>query len=341
MTRVDLIIPTYNGSDLLRACLRSLATSAFTDYQLWVVDDGSTEDIRAVVSACAPSAQVIRFEQNVGLARGLNVAMSRGNAEYVVLLNNDTDVEDTWLAALVACADANPSAGSVASKMRLMSDRARLHSAGDYYSARGMPGNRGVWMLDTGQYDAMRTTFSACGGAALYRRAALNDVALSDGEIFDERLFMYCEDVDLGWRLWRADWECVFCPEAVVYHALSATGGGTLASYYVSRNVWLVIARSIPAGVLPDWRRVAAYHLGRFLRDLHHAREPAARASLRGTVAGLWQAARAWSDRPRVPVREQERLRSLLTDHRLRPGLPDAATLHESLTSDDSATRSG
>jgi len=338
MSRVDLIIPTYNGSDLLRACLRSLASSTFTDYQLWVVDDGSSEDIRGLMASINPSAKVIRFEQNVGLARGLNVAIRQGDADYVVLLNNDTEVEEDWLAALVGCADEHPSAGSIASKMRLMSDRARLHSAGDYFSVRGMPGNRGVWMLDTGQYDDMRTTFSACGGAALYRRTALNDVALPNDQVFDERLFMYCEDVDLAWRLWRAGWECVFCPEALVFHALSATGGGTLASYYVSRNVWLVIARSIPAGVLPDWRRIAAYHLGRFLRDARHIRQPAARASLRGTLAGLWHAARDWRTRPRVSVQEQRRLRALLTDQRLRPGLPDAATLHESLASDDSAS---
>ncbi len=338
MTRVDLIVPTYNGVDLLRACLRSLRASSFVDYHLWVVDDGSTEPIAPVVAEEAPGGEVIRFERNVGLTRGLNRAIARGSAEYVVLLNNDTEVEPGWLESLVRCADDHPSAGSVASKMRLMSDRARLHSAGDYYSVRGMPGNRGVWMLDTGQYDTTGTVFSACGGAALYRRAALDAVDLGDGEIFDERLFMYCEDVDLGWRLWRAGWECVYCPEAVVYHALSATAGGTLASYFVARNLWLVIARSVPRGVLPDFRRVAAYHLGRLARDLRHVREPAARAGLRGTMAGLTIAAREWRYRPAIAEAERQRLRALLTDHRLRPGLPGTATLREQRPTRDDGT---
>ena len=337
MTRVDLIVPTFNGTDLLRACLRSLRASTFTDYQLWVVDDGSTEPIAPVVARAAPGGQIIRFEQNVGLTRGLNAAIARGAGEYVVLLNNDTEVEPDWLASLVRCADEHPRAGSVASKMRLMSDRTRLHSAGDYYSVRGMPGNRGVWMFDAGQYDQQKHVFSACGGAALYRRAALATVDRGGGEIFDERLFMYCEDVDLAWRLWRNEWECVYCPDAVVDHALSATAGGKLASYYVARNLWLVIARSIPRGVLPDRQRVIAYHFGRFARDLRHAREPAARAALRGTLAGLALAAGDWRRRPTVSDGERQRLRALLSDSRLSPALPAAATL----CSRSSQTRDG
>ncbi len=335
MTRVDLIVATYNGADLLRACLRSLRQSTFSDYRLWVVDDGSTEPIAPVVADEAPGGEIIRFERNVGLARGLNAAIARGRAEHVVLLNNDTEVEPEWLGALVRCADAHPRAGSIASKMRLMSDRSRLHSAGDYYSVRGMPGNRGVWMLDTGQYDRTEVVFSACGGAALYRRAALASVERDAGQVFDERLFMYCEDVDLAWRLWSAGWECVYCPEAVVFHALSATAGGSLASYYVARNVWLVLAHSVPRGVLPDSRRVAAYHLGRFARDLRHAREPAARAALRGTLAGLAMAARDWRCRPQATAADRRRLRALLADHRLRPGLPGAATLRDQWSAHD------
>lgn len=327
MTRVDLIVPTYNGSDLLRRCLQSLAESTFADYRLWVVDDGSSEPIAEVVGAVAPAATVIRFEKNVGLTRGLNAAIARGDAEYVVLLNNDTEVEPGWLGALVACADRHPLAGSVASRMRLMDDRSRLHSAGDYYSVRGMPGNRGVWMPDTGQFASEEPVFSACGGAALYRRDALAGVALGSGQVFDERLFMYCEDVDLAWRLWREGWECIYCPEAIVYHALSATAGGSLASYYVARNLWLVVARSVPRGILPNPRRVAAHHLGRFVRDARHARQPAARAAIRGTLVGLATAAREWRRRSAVTDSERERLRALLTDHRLSPGLPHAATL--------------
>ena len=124
---------------------------------------------------------------------------------------------------------------------------------------------------------------------------------------------MYCEDVDLGWRLQRGDWHCVYAPKAVVYHALSATGGGALASYYVARNIWLVLARSVPRGVLaPYARRITVYHAGRIMRAMRHVREPAARATLRGTIVGLVLAASSRAPAPATPAHEIARLRNLM-----------------------------
>ncbi|MEX1158716.1 MAG: glycosyltransferase family 2 protein [Thermomicrobiales bacterium] len=288
MTSVDLIIPTLNASELLARCLDALRLSTFSDFRLFVFDDGSTVNIASVVHSRFPDANLIRSDQNVGLARAFNLAIAAGSSHYVVLLNNDTEVEPGWLAELVACAERHQEAGSVASKLRLLSDRLRLHSVGDTWSLRGMPGNRGVWLDDVGQYDNEDEVFAACGGAALYRRSAIEKLRQRDGHIFDERLFMYCEDVDIAWRLQTEGWRCVFAPQAVVYHALSATGGGTLASYYVSRNLWLVMSSSVPVEFVRPYRaRISAYHLGRTWRTLRHLREPAARASLRGTIAGI------------------------------------------------------
>lgn len=313
MTRVDLIVPTFNGSDLLRRCLKSLRASTFTDVNVIVYDDGSQEDISGLVHRELPIARVMRSDQNVGLARAFNSAIRAGNSEYVVLLNNDTEVQPDWLGALVSCADRHPGAASVASKMLLMSDRRRLHSAGDYFSVRGVAGNRGVWMEDLGQYDVEEPVFGACGGAALYRRDALESTTLPGGDIFDSRLFMYLEDVDLAWRLQLAGYSCMYCPDACVYHALSATGGGSLASYYVARNIWLVLARSVPRGVLRRHRaRVAAHHAGRVATSLRHLREPAARASLRGTLVGLILAAMSRRHAPDLDPANRARVETLL-----------------------------
>lgn len=289
VTSVDLIIPTYNGADLLLDCLRSLRVSTFTDYNLIVFDDGSTEPVAIRVLEIFSNATVLRSATNGGLTRAFNTAIDASNAEYVVLLNDDTEVEPDWVEMLVRCADRHPRAGSIASKLRLASDRKKLHSAGDTYSVRGMPGNRGVWLDDFGQYDAEEEVFSACAGAALYRRSALDAVRLANGDVFDTRLFMYCEDVDLGWRLQLAGYRCVFAPDAVVYHRLSATGGGSLASYFVSRNIWLVLARSVPADIRRTfWKRIAAFHVGRTLRAVRSVRQPASRRQISGTFAGLW-----------------------------------------------------
>lgn len=315
MARVDLIIPTYNGTAYLLACLESLSYSTFQDFNLIVFDDGSNQPVEPFVLEIARNATVLRADANAGLTRAFNTAIDSSKSEYVVLLNNDTEVAANWLGELIACAGRHPNAGSIASKLRLASDRGKLHSAGDTYSVCGMPGNRGVWLDDFGQYDTEDEIFSACAGAALYRRSALNSVRLANGDIFDTRLFMYCEDVNLGWRLQCAGFRCVFAPDAVVYHHLSATGGGRLASYYVSRNVWLVLARSVPASIRCQfWTRIVAHHLGRFARGLRALRQPAARRSLSGTLHGLALYLTTRTTGPDVDTPEIRRIVDLLTD---------------------------
>ena len=106
----------------------------------------------------------------------------------------------------------------------------------------GTADSRGVWQPYGPPYDAETPVFGPCGGAAAYRRAMLDQVGL-----FEERFFMYCEDIDLNWRAQLAGWSSVYAPRAVVYHHLSATGGGTLSSYYVGRNTLWVMARCLPA----------------------------------------------------------------------------------------------
>lgn len=294
MTRVDLIVSTFNNLDLLAACLDSLHTSNFQDFRLIVFDDNSDPPAAPLVRDTWPSASIVTSRRNVGLIRGLNKAIDLGTSEYVVLLNDDTEVEPDWLGNLVACADRHPEAGSIATKLRLHSNRRKLHSAGDGYSAWGMPYNRGVWLDDLGQYDAEEEVFSACGGAALYRRSALEAVRVDNDDILDSRLFMYCEDVDVGWRLQCAGYHCIFCPNAVVYHHLSATGGGPLASYYVARNILLVMRHSLPRRfVRENRRRIVAHQVGRLFGAARHIREPAARATIRGMLAGFVDALRS------------------------------------------------
>ena len=166
--------------------------------------------------------------------------------------------------------------------MLLYDRRNVIHNTGDLMGVDGIPRNRGVWQEDRGQYDADTLVFGGCGGGVAYRRAAWEQAGG-----FDERLFMYLEDVDLAWRLQLLGWEARFAAGARLYHHLSATGGGTLASYYTGRNTISVIAKDMPGPLI---RR----HFGRILsaqarvtRDALRAwRGEAARARLRGQLAG-------------------------------------------------------
>ena len=199
------------------------------------------------------------------------------------MLNDDTEAEPGWLGALVEVALAHPKAGAIASKMLLFDRRDTLHNAGDLMGADGIPRNRGVWQVDRGQFDDQPQIFGGCGGGVMYRRAAWEQTGG-----FDERLFMYLEDVDLAWRLQLLGWQAVFAPKARLYHHLSATGGGTLASYYVGRNTIWVIAKDMPGPLI---RR----HFGRIIRAqwritrdaLRAWQGQSARARLRGQLAGV------------------------------------------------------
>ncbi len=284
---IDIIIPNFNGLALLPACLDSLRLQTRQDFCVVMVDDGSTDDSVDLVRRRYPEVQVIELGRNRGLAAAVNAAIEATGGEYVVLLNNDTEADARWLECLIGALDRYPAYDFAATKLKLFDARDRLHSAGDFYRVDGVPGNRGVWQRDTGQYDVLAEVFGPCAGAAAYRRTALERLA-ERGRVLDEDLVMYCEDVDLNLRARRHGMRTLFVPQAVVYHKLSATGGGALASYYCGRNFMLVWAKNMPAAVMRrNLLGLIRSQLGFALSALWHIREPAARARLKGQLAGL------------------------------------------------------
>ncbi|MGQ9517138.1 MAG: glycosyltransferase family 2 protein [Anaerolineae bacterium] len=280
---VSVIIPNWNGAALLPACLDSLRAQTYRRLEIIVVDNASTDESVALVRERYPEVRLVVLSENRGLTGGVNAGIRSATGGIIALLNNDAEAEPGWVAALVETLEAHPEAGSAASKMLLYDRRDVLNSAGDTYGLDGIPGNRGVWERDVGQYDRDIEVFGACGGAAAYRRAMLEEIGL-----FDEELFMYCEDVDLAWRAQIAGYHCVFAPQARVYHRLSATGGGPLASFYTGRNTLLVIAKDYPPALLQRyWPLVLRAQLRIAWEALRAWRGEAARARLRGQLAGL------------------------------------------------------
>jgi GT2 family glycosyltransferase len=284
---VTIVIPTYNGICLLCPCLEALRRQTFRDFSILVVDDGSTDATIAILRRDFPEVAVLALDTNSGLARAQNAGIAASSGEFVVVLNNDTEAEPQWLERLVAVAHAHPDAWAVAGKLRLWDRRTILHAAGDGFGTDGVPVNLGVWDEDRGQWYDGRWVWGPQGGAALFRRSALE--FLSGDEIgmpYDESLFMYCEDVDLNWRARLSGYETAFAPDAIVYHHLSATGGGTLASYYVGRNTLAVLMKDVPGTILRRhaWAIVRA-QFRVAVDSMQHIREPAARARVRGQFA--------------------------------------------------------
>jgi GT2 family glycosyltransferase len=277
----SVIIPNWNGAHHLPTCLDSLRRQTYPHVEVVVVDNGSTDGSLELLAQDYPKVRVLALGENRGFAGACNAGMEASQGELLVLLNNDTEVDAAWLEEIAAAFLRDPEAGTVASKMLLFDQRDTFHTAGDFYRVDGIPGNRGVWQKDTGQYNREAYVFSACGGSAAYRRAMLDQVG-----VLDEAFFFSCEDVDLAWRAQLAGWRCVYAPQAVVYHKLSATGGGVTASFYDGRNFIYLLVKNYPGDLWRvHWRDILRL---RITAEAARAwRGEAARARLRGQVAGL------------------------------------------------------
>lgn len=281
---VSIIIPNWNGLKHLPYCMNALAAQTYPNIEFIVADNASTDGSQEVLAKFYPFARQVQLMTNTGFTGACIAGYEKARGDIIILLNNDTEAEPTWVEEIVASFQRHPEAGSVASKMLLFDRRDHLHTAGDLYRVDGTPINRGVWQLDGPEFDEERYVFSACGGSSAYRRGMLEEIGFLHRDFF-----FSMEDVDLGFRAQLAGYKCVYAPKARLYHHLAATGGGRTASYYDGRNSLWVIARNYPDDLLAKYRRVIARsQWRRAFEALRAWRGEAARARLRGMWAGFW-----------------------------------------------------
>jgi len=313
MPAISIIIPHLNGRHHLDDCLQSLRRQTWRDFEVLLVDNGSTDGTQDYVAESYPEVRLIQLPQNQGFTGACNAGWQAAQGEIIILLNNDTEADPAWLAEVMAAFARHPRAGSVASKMLLFDRRDHLHTAGDYYRLDGIPGNRGVWQADVGQFDQEEMVFSACGGSSAYRRVLLEEIGF-----LDDDFFFSCEDVDVGWRANLAGWEVWYAPTAVIYHKLKATGGAVTGSYYDGRNFLYLIWKNYPSSLLrQNWRLIARAQLRITQEALQNWRGEAARARLRGQWAGLWGIFKMWPKRKAIQALcrlDDEALRQRLTE---------------------------
>jgi GT2 family glycosyltransferase len=223
---VSIVIPNFNGKRHLEGCLSSIENLTYQNSETIVVDNASTDDSVDLVKAKYPEVKILVNVTNLGFAEGCNVGIRKAKGTYVVLLNNDVEVDPNWLKELVLVAQSDPRIAVCASKIMMFHNRIIFNSAGGEYDRYGSGHDRGLFELDSGQYSRLENVFFACGGAMLVRSDILREIGL-----FDSRYFMYGEDVDLCWRAWLSGHSVVYVPSAVVYHKY----GGTMKTLTVQR----------------------------------------------------------------------------------------------------------
>lgn len=247
--RVTVIIPNWNGVRFLRTCLSSLRRQTYEGFKTVLVDNGSTDDSLSLVAENFPEVTTISLGENCGFSAAVNAGIAASDTEHIVLLNNDTEQDPGWLAALVRAAHAHPEAGSLASKLVDFHDRRLLDGAGDALRLSGLPYRLGHGEVDRGQFDELARVFGACAAAALYHREMLDEIGL-----FDEDFGSYCEDGDLAFRARLAGYGCLYVPEAVVYHMGSASTGGkrsATATRLGTRNSASLLVKNLPLSTAP------------------------------------------------------------------------------------------
>lgn len=241
MYRTTVLIPNYNGIKYIEACLDSLLKCG--DVPIVIVDNGSADGSAELIAEEYPEVRLIRLEKNTGFCHAVNVGLHEVKTDFVFLLNNDTTVDQDCIKVLEKRMDSDKRLFAAQAKILNMYNPGLIDDCGDLYSALGWAYARGKDKSADG-FEKASYCFACCGAAVMYRMSVLSYI----GE-FDENHFAYLEDIDLGYRARIYGFSNIFDPQALVYHAGSATSGSRHNKFKVdlsARNSIYLIYKNMP-----------------------------------------------------------------------------------------------
>lgn len=281
-TKLSIVIPNFNGKQFLKTCLDSIKNQNYPFYKVIIIDNASSDESVQYIHENYPEFTLIQNKENLGFAAAVNQGIKCSSSEYIFLLNNDVELEPYSISNLLKCIEKDDNIFAVSSKMIQYTDRSKMDDAGDEYTILG-------WTRKVGDgkspdlYIKEREIFSACAGAALYRKSILDEIGY-----FDENFFAYMEDVDISYRARIRGYKCVYCPEAVVYHFGSGTSGSRYNEFKIrlaARNNVYVPYKNMP------WPQLALNGIfllaGYFIKYIFFSRKGQGSTYLTGLKAGF------------------------------------------------------
>ena len=243
--KVSILVLNWNGLQFLKACLDSLSQQTYDNYEIILVDNGSSDSSVHFVRKEFPSIHIIQLKENRGFTGGNIVGFHMSKGEFIALVNNDTRADKDWLKNLLGPMIQNANIGICASKL-IADPIGKIDSAGDGLTTWGVGFKRGLGK-DPGLYTFSEYVFGACAAASLYRKKMIEEIGF-----LDEDFFFNDEDTDLNFRAQLGGWKCVYVPSAVVHHKVNATIGklSDLHVYFHVRNLEFLWIKNMPTGLM-------------------------------------------------------------------------------------------
>jgi GT2 family glycosyltransferase len=267
--QVSVVIPSRNGATprggltYLEMVLETLAGQSFRDFDVTVVDNGSTDGSAEYLRQQWPEVRVVELPENAGFPTAINRGIEASGGRYVALLNNDVELSPDWLERLVGELEYDPEVGFVTGKIMRHDDREVIEQAGHDFFVCGQFEPRGLDQRDSGQYEERGPTTVVTAAAALYRREALRRAGN-----FDEDYFLYCEDGDACLRMLLCGYTGLYVPEPKAFHVRGGTIGAQseLPRFYLVRNTLVTLLKDLPASLLlQSLPQIALYHYGQLV----------------------------------------------------------------------------
>ncbi len=238
---VSIIIVSWNGRHLLESCLDSVFNQKFHDFEVILVDNGSSDGTSEYIRSNFSDVRLVALSENRGFTGGNNKGLQHAKGSFVVLLNNDATLNEDWLDIMVSSMKSDAGLGSCASKI-IIEGTDVLDSVGDIFTTAFTGSKVGEFQKES---NFMETLIVAgpCAAAAMYRRSMIEQIGF-----FDDDFFLNHEDTDLNMRAWLAGWRCRYVPSAIAYHKVSTSIGklSDTSVYYFSRNSLWVWGKNVP-----------------------------------------------------------------------------------------------
>ncbi|RJP64118.1 MAG: glycosyltransferase family 2 protein [Candidatus Abyssobacteria bacterium SURF_17] len=258
--RVTIVVVNYNCSPYVEKCLGSLLEQSYSNIEILVVDNASTDGSAEQIESNYPDIRLVKAAANRGFSAAVNTGITSSTGDLIVVLNIDAWVDRDFVRELAAALLEEPAAGMAAPKMLFARDARVVNSIGLGYNITGSNHDIGFGIDDGPQFSERRWVFGPCGGAGMYRRRMVEDIGL-----FDEDFFMYYEDVDYSFRAQMAGYRCIFVPTARVYHIEGGSGGSLPRpkGYYFARNSAEVILKDFPGFMLLKYSPIVVWEIAK------------------------------------------------------------------------------